>query len=475
MIVATTQLLNESRRFHDTNNQNEATEDYLLMRLESLLGIIEEILSIDNSNNRDIFLSLRRQIAAEIDFFDDVHQPCAIPAVHAAHISNMGKLGRPSIHINVDYIELLHEAGYTLTDIACALQISRTTLWRRLQEMGITLNGYSDILDAELDTIVRHYQESNPNCGQTLLTGYLRSKGVFVQRRRIRESVCRIDPLRQRVRWNPAIARRVYQVPGANSLWHIDGHHSLVRWRFVIHAGVDGFSRMLVFLQCSTNNRANTVFSAFKGAIDDYGVPSRVRSDKGGENILVCQYMIAVRGLNRSSHIAGSSLHNQRIERIWRDVYRCVCSTYHEIFYSLEAVGILEPSSEMDLFILHCLYQPLISHSLKEFFNAWNSHPLRTEHNWSPKQIWFNSMISHNHQLESSEANVDPEDYGIDYGGPLPEEELNTVEVPETLPSLSPEHKALFCSQINLLDWEHNTSGSLFMHAKSILLNIINN
>jgi len=232
---------------------------------------------------------------------------------------------------------------------------------------------------------------------------------------------------------------------------------------------------MLVFLRCSTNNRADTVFSAFKDAIKDYGVPSRVRSDKGGENILVCQYMVSVRGLNRSSHIAGSSVHNQRIERIWRDVYRCVCATYHEIFYSLEEVGVLDPDNEMDLFVLQCLYKPLISHSLKEFFNAWNSHPLRTEHNWSPKRIWFNSMISQDHQLENSEEIVDPEVYGIDYGGPLPEEQLNTVEVLETLPYLSPDHKVLFCSQINLLDWENNTSASLFMHAKSILLNIMSN
>ena len=68
---------------------------------------------------------------------------------------------------------------------------------------------------------------------------------------------------------------------------------------------------------------------------------------------------------------------------------------------------------------------------------------------------------------------MDPEVYGIDYGGPLPEEQLNTIEVLKTLPYLSPEHKALFCSQINLLDWENNTSASLFMHAKSILLTII--
>ena len=31
------------------------------------------------------------------------------------------------------------------------------------------------------------------------------------------------------------------------------------RWRFVIHGGIDGFSRMIVFLQCSTNNKPVTV------------------------------------------------------------------------------------------------------------------------------------------------------------------------------------------------------------------------
>ena len=37
------------------------------------------------------------------------------------------------------------------------------------------------------------------------------------------------------------------------------------------------------FLQCSTNN-AMTVFFAFKSAINEYGVPSHVRSDKWGEH-----------------------------------------------------------------------------------------------------------------------------------------------------------------------------------------------
>ena len=45
---------------------------------------------------------------------------------------------------------------------------------------------------------------------------------------------------------------------GPSSVWHLDGNHKLIRWQFVIHGGVDGLSRMIVFLQCSTNNAAHT-------------------------------------------------------------------------------------------------------------------------------------------------------------------------------------------------------------------------
>ena len=51
------------------------------------------------------------------------------------------------------------------------------------------------------------------------------------------------------------------------------------------HAGIDGFSRTIIYLKCSNNNRAETVFSAFTEAIDTYGLPSKLRSDLGGENM----------------------------------------------------------------------------------------------------------------------------------------------------------------------------------------------
>ena len=86
---------------------------------------------------------------------------------------------------------------------------------------------------------------------------------------------------------------------------------------------------MIVYLHCSTNNISATVMTLFYEAIEKYGIPSRVQSDKGGENILVCYYMVITRGIGRASFLAGSSTRNQRIERLWRVVYR--------LFRSMEA------------------------------------------------------------------------------------------------------------------------------------------
>ena len=70
----------------------------------------------------------------------------------------------------------------------------------------------------------------------------------------------------------------------------------------------------------SDNNRSETVLCAFEEAISEYGVPERVRSDKGGENVGVAEFMLTHHGLEKNCYIAGHSVHNQR--------YQYTTSTY---------------------------------------------------------------------------------------------------------------------------------------------------
>jgi hypothetical protein len=92
------------------------------------------------------------------------------------------------------------------------------------------------------------------------------------------------------------LLRRVYRVPWINALWHIDGHHKLIEYKIVIHGGIDGFSHRVVFCRASDNNRAETVFAAFREATRIDGVPSRVRADFGKENWDVKKFMEEHRG-----------------------------------------------------------------------------------------------------------------------------------------------------------------------------------
>ena len=60
----------------------------------------------------------------------------------------------------------------------------------------------------------------------------------------------------------------------------------------MIHGAIDGFSRLPVYCHCSSNNRADTVLALFIDAVSRFGLPSRVRCDRGGENTMVGSYML---------------------------------------------------------------------------------------------------------------------------------------------------------------------------------------
>ena len=287
----------------------------------------------------------------------------------------------------IDEVEFLRSSLLlSWPKIAELLGTTRQTIHRKLKEDGRSVEFYSNTTDAQLDIELQRIIQQHPNDGEVLLTGHLRSQGIHVPRSRIRAAIHRVDPEGPQIRSLTTVRRRVYHSEGVNHVWHIDGNHQLIRWRMVIHGGIDGFSRLIVYMKCATNNTASTVLSLFEAAISAYGCPQSIRSDLGGENVDVWRHMLQLHG-DPSSVITGSSTHNERIGRLWNDTNRYISRMFSDLFRHLESEGFLDPLNEVDVFCLHFIFLPIINKCIDEFVVSWNNHSLSNEGNMTPNQL----------------------------------------------------------------------------------------
>ncbi|KAF8326459.1 hypothetical protein F5887DRAFT_832988, partial [Amanita rubescens] len=112
------------------------------------------------------------------------------------------------------------------------------TLVREWHPTGPTQFDFRDepeLLDDLVTPILRRYN----NYSLGFVKAALRTQGYRVARDRVRDSLIRVRGLQAHF-VNRPITRRVYSVPEVNSLWHHDGNHKLIRWKFVIHGFIDG-------------------------------------------------------------------------------------------------------------------------------------------------------------------------------------------------------------------------------------------
>ena len=397
--IATTDQVRErvsslcGRIRHCISTFDECRDPQVRDQIEFLMDLLIQHLHRSRAPD-DILESCSRALAL-LSQFEDERESQAV-GIQLTFLDS-SKPGRPKYNISQEQLEHLLNLGFNCPTIASMLGVSLRTVHRRMAEYNLSVRScYSNIDDAGLTQVVKEIKEQYPNCGYRMMGGLLRQHGIRIQQMRVREAMLVTDPNGTIVRFADLVHRRRYHVPCPQALWHIDGNHKLIRWRIVVHGGIDGFSRLVVFLNCANDNTAGTVLSHFHTAVEKYGLPSRIRCDRGGENTQVAMFMLEhpLRGPGRGSVIAGASVHNQRIERLWRDVFQGVLKLYHGLFYHLETLGFLDPTDSLHLFCLHYVFLPRIKCHLSMWADAWNMHPLRTENSSTPLQLWTKGLLA---------------------------------------------------------------------------------
>lgn len=96
------------------------------------------------------------------------------------------------------------------------------TIYRRRVEYSLVEDPRVVPTDVQLRTAIRDIQAGQPEVGQVMIMGHIRSMGYRVTRERLRQEIKSSDPLHSVLRWKGGLtSRRPYSVPGPNSLWHI--------------------------------------------------------------------------------------------------------------------------------------------------------------------------------------------------------------------------------------------------------------
>ena len=230
--------------------------DWMITKVNSIAYLIN-VLNTAGFSYDDEIGNLLCTVKATLERYQSFHsQTDEISGSLSSNIAeSRRRRGRPKLGIKKEQLVYLINLNFSVADIARLFGISKRTMHRRMSEYGLSISStYSDIGNDDLDEMVRGILQDFPRTGYQRMMGFLKDRNVRIQEDRMRQCMRRVDfaGVIQRSIELTVIKRRKYRVKGTNSLWHIDGNHKLIRWNFVIHGGIDGYSRKIVFLKCST-------------------------------------------------------------------------------------------------------------------------------------------------------------------------------------------------------------------------------
>ena len=229
-------LLEQAERHAFSNDLNIL--EHFSMKIQDSLNVLNVIVSRCEELNAEFGLTqeirslihsilplnahLQDAIAIDEDYVMNLNEQAATGSVEESN----DVLGRPRLAVGKDEMERLFDIHRSWKDVASFLVVSTKTIQRRRIELGLNVSKrtgprstYTEIMQADLEQIVKDVLQILPNAGESYIIGACRQRGINVQRQRIRDAINAIDPVSRALHRSISIIRRTYSVPAPNSLW----------------------------------------------------------------------------------------------------------------------------------------------------------------------------------------------------------------------------------------------------------------
>lgn len=375
-------------------------------------------------------------------------------------VADTARCRMPSIEALEEMWE--HEPTLTVLEVAHHAGVSARALRKHFKRIGFCpqRTASDDQVRAALLTIQSGGWCSN--LGATFAMSRLNHQfGLVVGVRQLRRCLQEVNPLaHERRRAEAAQTRYIYCVAGPRSLYHCDAHEKLAKiWGFWFHLCIDGYSRFIIYLTVQPNKLSTTVGNLFVQACNQLGWASRVRWDRGTENVLAIQAqwdywwnhaLSYAENERRGSALTGRSVQNCRAEYIWAYVKKHISEHFRRKFKRMETqLNILDPGDSRDLFCLHAVFLAILQLALDDFRDMWNYHLIRGARTQQghgggvPADLFFRDPIRSASvcQADDDQYYAEPGSFGVDEPfkgdtGELEATEANVVDPLMGWPSL---------------------------------------
>lgn len=151
----------------ESRTGNAPIQGQYVVMIESLYGCLQSILTEYEATQRYSVTANSRMIPPTV---------------------NTNLPGRPAYSIANAQIAHCLSMGMNWRAIANCFGISRRTLYRHRHNLEVQGLQYSVLTNQELNQIITDVLQRTPNAGEAYITGSLRSRGLRIQRWRIRQS-----------------------------------------------------------------------------------------------------------------------------------------------------------------------------------------------------------------------------------------------------------------------------------------------